>query len=159
MFAAEDGGLRGGQVVRDDDDRLLDRLDVPLVLAHEIAQHPPFHVPDVVHLGLEGVRGHCLEALDQFLEDNGGGVLGGKEFFADALADGFGERRILQHAQVEAEHLGSFLAQRLFGLGHLQAEFVGGGLEGVVEAVDLAFDGVGRNGLADNAIAFLFHEE
>ncbi len=145
--------------MRDDDHRLFDRFEIPLVLAHEVAQHPPLHVPDVVDLGLEGVRGHGPEALDQSLEDDGGGVLGGEALFPDALADGLGERRILQHAQVEAEYLGGLLAQRLFGLGHLQAEFFGGGFESVVEAVDLAFDVVGRNCLTDNAIAFLFHEE
>jgi len=109
-------------------------------------------VIDIVDFGREDGVVFRAECGGEISEDEGDGVFGADAIGLDHFADRSDEGLILEHATVEEEDLGGFLAHFLFGLGVERLEIVDTFLDGGIEAGEFIFDeGGGDDAFGDAA--------
>ncbi len=143
--AIKAGGLRRREVAGEDDGvgRGLD--EAGLLRAQQVVEHAGRQVVDVVGLGLEGRIARGAELVGQHAQQVRDRELGADEFLLDHHAHRADQGLVGEHDGVDAEYRRGLFAHLGLGLGVKGVKISDRGADGVVEAFELALDGMGRD--------------
>ncbi len=122
--------MGGREVACDDDGALVHIGDGFLPAVPEVSKEPVCQVTQVIDLGAEGGVWVGGELLGEFSEGRGDRKLSVDMILLDGLSHGGEHGWVVEHADMEEEDFGGFLAH-----------FDGGGLVQLIELVDGGFSG------------------